>query len=169
MNNERYLVVTLKNQRNKIGVCILQDFNTVNQADLYSKYSIGDDIDTQLLKESGKEESKFLLLMPKQTQKAVKAVGKFSLEEGSLVTGTLKSIKGHCAFIQVGSVGKVPIIGRLQRIEMSTKLSEFDNLKPGDKVEAKILRKIEESGKTFIELTKRKEHMKLDEGLDKDL
>ena len=57
MNNERYLVVTLKNQRNKIGVCILQDFNTVNQADLYSKYSIGDDIDTQLLKESGKEES----------------------------------------------------------------------------------------------------------------
>ena len=39
----------------------------------------------------------------------------------------------------------------------------------GDKVEAKILRKIEESGKTFIELTKRKEHMKLDEGLDKDL
>ena len=99
MNNERYLVVTLKNQRNKIGVCILQDFNTVNQADLYSKYSIGDDIDTQLLKESGKEESKFLLLMPKQTQKAVKAVGKFSLEEGSLVTGTLKSIKGHCAFI----------------------------------------------------------------------
>ena len=69
----------------------------------------------------------------------------------------------------MGSVGKVPIIGRLQRIEMTTKLSEFDNLKPGDKVEAKILRKIEESGKTFIELTKRKEHMKLDEGLDKDL
>ena len=52
---------------------------------------------------------------------------------------------------------------------MSTKLSEFDNLKPGDKVETKVLRKIEESGKTFIELTRRKEHMKLDEGLDKDL
>ena len=52
---------------------------------------------------------------------------------------------------------------------MSTKIQEFDNLKPGDRVEAKILRKIEQSGKTFIELTKRKEHMKLDEGLDKEL
>ena len=52
---------------------------------------------------------------------------------------------------------------------MSTKIQEFDNLKPGDKIEAKILRKIEQSGKTFIELTKRKEHMKLEGSLDKDL
>ena len=39
----------------------------------------------------------------------------------------------------------MPIIGRLHRVEMqySTKLSEFDSLKPGDKIEAKVLRKIE--------------------------
>ena len=30
MNNERYLVVTLKNQRSTIGVCLLQDLNSVN-------------------------------------------------------------------------------------------------------------------------------------------
>ena len=30
MNNERNLVVTLKNQRSTIGVCLLQDLNSVN-------------------------------------------------------------------------------------------------------------------------------------------
>ena len=80
--------------RNRIGTNHCR-----NHLDLYSKYSIGDELDTQLLKESVNEESKFLLLIPKQSQKAVKSVGKFSLEEGSLVTGTLKSIKGQCAFL----------------------------------------------------------------------
>ena len=40
-----------------------------------------------------------------------------ALTEGALVTGTLKSIKGMCAFIQVGSQNKIPIIGRLHRVE----------------------------------------------------
>ena len=48
-----------------------------------------------------------------------------SLSEGTLVTGTLKSIKGMCAFIQVGMTGKVPIIGRLHRVETSGKRDEF--------------------------------------------
>lgn len=82
--------------------------------------------------------------------------------------GTLKSIKGMCAFIQVGSVGKVPIIGRLHRVETNQKKDEFEQLKPGDKISAKILKKFEERGRTMIELTKRREHMAAD-GLDKDL
>ena len=92
-----------------------------------------------------------------------------TFEEGQRVLGTLKSIKGMCAFIQVGSQGKVPIIGRLHRVETSTKKNEFEQLKPGDKIEAKILRKTEEKGRTLIELTRRSEHMKTDLGLDKDL
>ena len=83
-----------------------------------------------------------------------------TFEEGQRVLGTLKSIKGMCAFIQVGSQGKVPIIGRLHRVETSTKKNEFEQLKPGDKIEAKILRKTEEKGRTLIELTRRSEHMK---------
>ena len=96
------------------------------------------------------------------------AVTNASLEEGEKVVGTLKSIKGMCAFIQVGSAGKVPIIGRLHRVETSHKKNEFASLKPGDKIEAKILRKSEDKGKTMIELTKRSEHMKAD-GLDAEL
>ena len=51
--------------------------------------------------------------------------------------GSLKSIKGMCAFIQIGSAGKVPIIGRLHQVE--TTENYFASLKPGDKIEAKIL------------------------------
>ena len=43
-------------------------------------------------------------------------------------------------------------------------------MKPGDKIEAKILRKTVENGRTMVELTKRSEHMKaecLDESLVK--
>jgi len=38
-------------------------------------------------------------------------------------------------------------------------------MKPGDKIEAKIIRKSEDKGRTMIELTMRSEHMKAD-GLD---
>lgn len=54
-------------------------------------------------------------------------------------------------------------------MQESKKTSEFESLKPGDKIEAKVLRKIQDAGRTFIELTRRKEHLKLDEGLDEDL
>ena len=75
-----------------------------------------------------------------------------------------------CAFIQIGSDGKVPIIGRLHQVETNHKESNyFASLKPGDKIEAKILRKSTEKGRTMIELTRKSEHMKLDDGLDKSL
>ena len=90
------------------------------------------------------------------------------IEEGEKVVGTVKSIKGMCAFIQVGSNGKVPIIGRLHAVEAASKDNNFKTMKPGDKIEAKILRKSTEKGRTMIELTRRSEHMKAD-GLDKSL
>jgi len=81
------------------------------------------------------------------------------------VVGTVKSIKGMCAFVQVGSNGKVPIIARLHRVETSEKKNEFASMKPGDKIEAKIIRKSEEKGRTMFELSRRSKHMKAD-GLD---
>ena len=65
--------------------------------------------------------------------------------------------------------GKIPIIGRLHRVETSAKKDEFEQLKPGDKIEAKVLRKTEEKGRTLIELTRRSEHIKTDTGLNKEL
>lgn len=62
----------------------------------------------------------------------------------------------------------MPIIGRLHRIETSAKRNEFEQMKPGDKIEAKILRKSEEKGRMMIELTQRREHMKAD-SLDESL
>ena len=35
-------------------------------------------------------------------------------------------------------------------------------MKSGDRIEAKILRKVDVKGRTMIELTRRKEHMKAD-------
>lgn len=78
------------------------------------------------------------------------------------------TIKGMCAFIKVGMQGKMPVIGRLHRIETSAKRNDFEQMKPGDKIEAKILRKTVENGRTMVELTKRREHMKA-EGLDETL
>jgi hypothetical protein len=40
-----------------------------------------------------------------------------SLEEGYVITGTVKSIKGMCLYVHVGQSGRVPLIGRLHRVE----------------------------------------------------
>ena len=65
MNNEKYLVVTLKSNRSRIGVCILQDFCSINQAALYARYSIGDEIDVRLISDESRKDGDFLLMTPK--------------------------------------------------------------------------------------------------------
>lgn len=42
-------------------------------------------------------------------------------------------------------------------------------MKPGDRIEAKILKKMDVKGRTMIELTRRSEHMKAADGLNEDL
>ena len=42
---------------------------------------------------------------------------KVELKEGALINGQLRSIKGHCLFVQVGANGRLPLIGRLHKIE----------------------------------------------------
>ena len=56
------------------------------------------------------------------------------------------------------------MIGRLNRVECKTS-SEFESFRPGDKIEAKVLKVSKDKNKTWIELSRRKEHLKKD-GLD---
>ena len=63
--------------------------------------------------------------------------------------------------------GKIPIIGRLHRVEAppnqkGKQSCDFDQMKPGDRIEAKILRKVDIKGRTMIELTRRPEHLNAD-------
>ena len=66
LNKERYLVISLKSNRSKIGVCILQGLAAGNLAAAYEAYGIGDEIDVKLTESnSGEAEGRFLLTMAK--------------------------------------------------------------------------------------------------------
>ena len=169
--------MTLRSDRSRLAVCLLQDLTAESHAS-YQKYRIGDEIEVKLVATNQKQSDssgRFLLAQPRlASQGAMQAGGSGfgsaeSLSEGMVVTGTLKSIKGMSAFIQVGMNGKVPIIGRLHRVETSSKRDEFQQMKPGDRIEAKILKKVDVKGRTMIELTRRSEHMKAGDGLNEDL
>ena len=95
-------------------MCIPNDFTQVNQTELYAKYQVGSEIKVRVV---SSEEGGFALALPAQEEKAVRAPKNLSLDEGSLVSGPVRSIKGSCIFVQVGSAGKVPVIGRLHRVE----------------------------------------------------
>lgn len=157
LNKEQYLIVTFKKARGQVGVCIPNDFTQVNKTEIYAKYQVGSELTVNIVKGG----SGFVLAIPaEQTQSEKKSgagVKNSSLEEGSLVSGPLRSIKGNCLFIQVGS-GKVPTIGRLHRVETFSP-SEWDSFKVGDIISAKVLRKSEENQRTWIELTRRKQHL----------
>jgi hypothetical protein len=55
-----------------------------------------------------------------------------------MVNGVLKSIKGHCFFVQVGNNGRLPLIGRLNRIEAQE--GDFSRSNIGDRLQVKVLR-----------------------------
>ena len=77
--------------------------------------------------------------MPKNQQLATATTR--DIVEGSLVSGVLKSIKGHCLFLQVGVNERIPQIGRLHRLE--TQGDEFGQLTVGDRVPVKVLRVVQ--------------------------
>ena len=65
---------------------------------------------------------------------------------------------------------RVPLIGRLHRVESEKQIDGFEQMKPGDRIEAKILKMSELKGKSLIELTQRKEHMREEKsGLNQEL
>ena len=82
------------------------------------------------------------------------------------MSGPLRSIKHNCLFVQIGT-GKVPVIGRLHLVETFNS-NEFDSFKVGDIITAKVLRKTFDNGRTWVELTRRKQHLSADK-LDDEL
>ena len=164
LNKEQYLILSFKKSRQLIGVCIPNDFTQVNKTELYAKYQVGTELKVKVMAST---DGAFVLALPAEETQSLRTPKNVSLEEGSLVSGPVRSIKGNCVFVQVGSNGKVPVIGRLHRVEVFNS-SEFESFKSGDIVTAKVLRKSEENGRTWIELTRRKQHMSAAK-LDKDL
>lgn len=94
--------------------------------------------------------------------------------------GVVKSLKGHCAFLQLNNFQQLAI-GRLHRLEAQNG-PEFDGLTVGETIKAKVLKVTQgrlslvdshlDKDKTWIELTRRREHLNkpgdlLDEGLMK--
>ena len=64
LNKERYLVISLKSNRSKIGVCILHGLAAGTSATAYEAYGIGDEIDVKVTESSsGEDEGRFLLTM----------------------------------------------------------------------------------------------------------
>jgi len=59
------------------------------------------------------------------------------VKEGASINGVVKSIKGHCMFVQVGHSGKTPQIGRLHRIESQE--ADF-KMSLGERITVKILK-----------------------------
>ena len=177
LTKEHYMIVSFKQDRGQFAVCLLQQgINDNNVASAYEKYSVGDEVDVRVM--GGKSDGGLKLTMPKQIVKASENGGSVQqdLQEGASVTGVLKSIKGHCLFVQVGLSGRIPTIGRLHRIE--TQKAEFDQFKIGDRIQVKVLRVMKgkyrqcsetsvENGKTWIELTRREAHLKA-HGLDEE-
>lgn len=90
---------------------------------------------------------------------------KVELKEGALINGQLRSIKGHCLFVQVGANGRLPLIGRLHKIECP----DFQSLQVGQSLSVKVLKVSQgkcayrylDHDKQMIELTRRKEHLDL--------
>ena len=60
------MVISLKSNRSKIGVCILHGLAAGTLATAYEAYGIGDEIDVKLTESnSGEAEGRFLLTMAK--------------------------------------------------------------------------------------------------------
>lgn len=135
LTKENYMIVCFKQDRSKFAVCLLQD--SVNSHAVSSKYeahSIGDELEVRVVKQSGD----LALTLPKITVAPSSGLGKQSLTEGEAVQGILKSVKGLCAYVQVGMDGRVPQIARLHKIE--TEGNDFEQTKVGDRISCKVLR-----------------------------
>jgi len=103
----------------------------------YEKYHVGDEIDIKLVPNKNETKGDLQLLTLKSTGKK-QSFSSTDLKEGSSVNGVLKSIKGHCMFIQVGTNGKTPQVGRLHKIE--TQADDFTTTKVGDRLTVKVLK-----------------------------
>lgn len=152
----------------QLGVCLLQaSMNDHNISSAYNNdHRVGQELDAKLMPNTNEVKSDLQLLTPKSFAKAAQSAGavngQVEMKEGASVNGVLKSIKGHCMFVQVGHQGKVPQIGRLNRIE--SQANDFANTKVGDRLNVKVLKVTQDDNRQMIELTRRQEHLELPSG-----
>ena len=75
LNKEKYLVVSLKNDRSQVGVCILHGLSAESES-VYSRYNIGDEIDVKVI--AGRKGGRFVLTQAKLPSVQTYSGGDFS-------------------------------------------------------------------------------------------
>jgi predicted RNA-binding protein (virulence factor B family) len=61
LNKEQYLILTFKNARQQVGVCIPNDFTQVNKTELYAKYQVGSEVTVRFISSN---KDGFILTLP---------------------------------------------------------------------------------------------------------
>lgn len=140
----------------------------------YQGVQIGDEIAVRVI---GKNAAGFLELLPevKKVREKSKTAGASAVKlyEGAKFKGQIKSIKNQQIFIHAKDEAGSLVLGRLLRSECDSQ-EEFAAFSKGDVAEVKVLKfsKVSTSkGSTasWMELTRKKAHMKKPEGLDEAL
>jgi len=158
LNKVGYMIVSVKTNRATLGVCLNSNFN--QDQDKADGLEIGEEIEVkagQWNKAGGFYE---LTRIVKEEPKK-RTANTIELKEGTKFMGQIKSIKQQWLYVQlpkVGSSSKAVNIGRLHMIECKS-TQEFNSFAVGDRIEAKILKVVQDSQRTWIELTRGEKHM----------
>lgn len=142
LNKDDYLLVSFKQNKQRIGVLMLQSLNNDQVPHPNAKYNMGDEIDVKVISVA---DNGFILTVPVASNALPKLksgtssrVDVSTLTQGQLVNGVVRSLKGQCAFVQLSGIAQL-VIGRLHRLESSSG-AEFEGLTIGETISAKILK-----------------------------
>lgn len=143
LNKDDYLLVSFKQNKQRIGVLMLQSLNNDQVPHPNAKYNMGDEVDVKVISVA---ENGFILTVPVQSNASLpklktgssSRVDVSTLTQGQLVNGVIRSLKGQCAFIQLSGIAQL-VIGRLHRLESSSG-AEFEGFTIGETISAKILK-----------------------------
>jgi hypothetical protein len=116
LNKEGYLVVTLKNNRSVVGVCIPHNFNQDSEV---KNYQIGEELEG-VVEEYGEKVVSIGLVVEKEERREV--VNKEEMKEGNRVVGILRKIKQDVMYLEIrGLQKKKSVLARLQMVECESK------------------------------------------------
>jgi hypothetical protein len=107
----------LTRQQQTFGVSLFQHVNDHSAGDANSAKPINSPLTDVRSVPCTNANKKHLDLLVLKSQEKPEGLSN-EVREGQLVSGVVKSVKGHCLFVQVGQNGKTPLIGRLQRVEV---------------------------------------------------
>lgn len=160
LNKEEYLLVSFKQSKSSIGLLMMQSLNGDQVPNPNEKYQVGDEVEVKVISVT---ENGFVLTVPVIQVREKKSKGpsqkqdSATLTQGQLVNGVIRSIKGQCAFLQLSNMNQL-VICRLHRFECQSG-AEFDGFSVGENIKTKILKISQDKAKTWIELTRKREHL----------